>query len=237
MHKKLPNLIPIFEKYEALAADIDAIFERVRADFPEAVTCYEGCSDCCHALFDLPLVEAAYLNRAFNNAYPHGLERSAILEKADKADRAIHKIKRQAFKAEKAGQEPGVILENLGREKIRCPLLIADTSGQGAERCALYVRRPLTCRLYGIPTAIGGQGHTCSLSGFDPGKHYPTVKMEGVYARLASLSLELARLAESGYSQIHTVLVPVSMAILTSYDERYFGIGLQTAHSSRGNNA
>jgi Fe-S-cluster containining protein len=230
MPKGLPDLSAIFARYEALAADADAVFARMRVDFPAAIACREGCSACCHALFDLPLVEAAYLNRAFNAAYPHGLERSGMLEKADQADRAIHKIKRRAFREEQAGTATSVILEGLGREKIRCPLLTADASGEGAERCALYAARPLTCRLYGLPTAIDGKGHACALSGFDPGQRYPTVKMETLYARLASLSLDLARRAGSGYSRIHTVLVPVSMALLTSYDAAYYGLELPAAY-------
>ncbi|MDL2272900.1 YkgJ family cysteine cluster protein, partial [Desulfovibrio sp. OttesenSCG-928-I05] len=209
------------------------IFTRVRDEYPSAVTCYAGCSDCCHALFDLPLIEAVYLNRAFNAAFPHGPARSAILERADAADRAVHKIKRKAFKAEQAGENTNDILEQLSREKIRCPLLVEEEGNPESRRCALYAQRPLTCRLYGIPTAIGGKGHTCALSAFDPGKQYPTVKMEALYGRLATLSVELARCAGSGYSQIHTVLVPVSMALLTDYNAAYFGIGIQTAHSER----
>lgn len=233
MQNTLPDLTPVLKKYEALAADVDAIFARVRGEFPDAVTCHVGCSDCCHALFDLPLVEAVALNRAFNAAFPHGAVRSAILERADAADRAVHKIKRKAFKDEQAGVDTNTILEQLGREKIRCPLLIEEEGSPETRRCALYEQRPLTCRLYGIPTAIGGKGHTCALSAFDPGERYPTVKMEALYERLATLSVELARCVGSGYSQIHTVLVPVSMALLTDYNAAYFGIGMQTAHSER----
>lgn len=241
MQTSLPDLTPIFARYEALAASVDAVFAKVAREYPGAVTCHTGCSDCCHALFDLPLVEAVYLNHCFNKAHPHGAVRSAILEKADAADRAVYKVKRKAFKDDQAGVESAVIFENLGREKIRCPLLTDDgpcgpdgpDGRNSGGRCALYAHRPLTCRVYGIPTAIGGVGHSCALSAFDQGKAYPTVKMETLYSRLAELSVELARHVNSGYSQIHTVLAPVSMALLTEYNASYFGIGLRTAHSEQ----
>ena len=48
----------VFRDYETLTARTDELFERVRAQFPAEVACTAGCSDCCHAMFDLSLVEA-----------------------------------------------------------------------------------------------------------------------------------------------------------------------------------
>ena len=78
----IPDLTPIFQQYEALRAQADAVFSTVRNQFPQCVACKEGCSDCCHALFDLSLVEAMYINRAFQEHFGYGPERSAILERA-----------------------------------------------------------------------------------------------------------------------------------------------------------
>ena len=39
-----------------------AAFDRVRKTHAECVKCSEGCADCCHAVFDLTLIEALYLN-------------------------------------------------------------------------------------------------------------------------------------------------------------------------------
>ena len=58
----MPELIPVFTAYEALVAEADAVFSRVNELHPDCVTCKPGCSDCCHATFDLSLVEAMYLN-------------------------------------------------------------------------------------------------------------------------------------------------------------------------------
>ena len=58
----MPELTPVFTAYEALVAEADAVFARVGEMHPDCVTCKPGCSDCCHAMFDLSLVEAMYLN-------------------------------------------------------------------------------------------------------------------------------------------------------------------------------
>ena len=88
-----PELEAIFQEYEQLAAQTDMLFNRVKEQFPEEVTCSSGCSSCCHASFDLTLVEAMALNRAFNKEFSFGIRRTAVLEAASEADRcsADHK--------------------------------------------------------------------------------------------------------------------------------------------------
>ena len=86
-----------FSHYEKLAAAADRIFEKTKADFPREMTCKTGCSDCCHALFDVSLVEALYLNHHFNRKFD-GKERAALVERANRADRTAYKIKRDARK-------------------------------------------------------------------------------------------------------------------------------------------
>jgi Fe-S-cluster containining protein len=141
------------------------------------------------------------------------------LEKANEADRRVHKIKRQAFKELKAGKSEDEILADLARQRIRCPLL------NQTDLCDLYDHRPLTCRFYGIPTAIGGQGHTCGKSGFEKGEHYPTVNLDAVYNQLQQISAELIRDLKSRYLKLSDMLVPLSMALLTTYDDDYLGVG------------
>ena len=89
----IPDLSPIFSRYESLRAEADALFARVRETQPGCVTCKEGCSDCCHAVFDLSLVEAMSLNRAFEAAFAHGPERSAILTRASETDRRLTRLR------------------------------------------------------------------------------------------------------------------------------------------------
>ena len=215
----IPDLSPIFSRYETLRAEADALFARVREAHPGCVTCKEGCSDCCHALFDLSLVEAMYLNRAFEAAFAHGPERSDILTRASESDRRLTRLKRELFRAEKDGESPEAIMAQAAQARLRCPLLDRE------DRCLLYEARPITCRLYGVPTAIAGRGHVCGFSAFEKGRAYPTVHLDKIQARLEELSREVAETVESRFTELHEVYVPLSMALLTRYDEAYLGIG------------
>ena len=228
MQTQLPDMSPVFGQYEVLMREADAVFARVRNSHGACVMCRETCSDCCHALFDLSLVEAVYLHQAFVEAFPVGPQRSALLERADAADRRVYAIKRKAFKASQEGREESAILAELATLRVRCPLLDDD------DRCALYHARPITCRVYGIPTSIEGKGHVCGKSRFRAGDAYPTVNLDRIRQRLQGLNLELAALVGSGYGEIHTVLAPVSMTLLTEYDARYFGLHLHRGARNNG---
>ena len=168
------------------------------------------------------MIEALYLNHKFNQKI-RGSQRAELVEKANAADRRIHKIKRQAYKDLEAGKSEKDILADLARERIRCPLL------NQTDLCDLYENRPLTCRFYGIPTAIGGEGHTCGKSGFEKGAQYPTMNLDTVHSQLQQISAELIRDLKSRYLKLSDMLVPLSMALLTVYDDDYFGVGPEKA--------
>lgn len=214
----LPDLSPIFSRYETLREEADAIFARMADIYPQCVKCAPGCDDCCHALFDLSLVEAMYINKAFAQAFDYGPERSRILENASCVDRELTRIKRDMFRAEKDGATPKEIMLKAASLRMRCPLLTEN------RQCALYENRPITCRLYGIPLIIGGQSNVCGFSAFNTGEKYPTVRLDKIQAKLETLSADLARLVESRFD-LADVYVPLSMALLTRYDEQYLGIG------------
>ena len=211
------DFTPYFEKYEALVAEVDAVHDRVAAQFTDEVRCGKGCSDCCYALFDLTLVEALYLNARFGELFS-GQDKDRVMVRADEADRQVHRIKRDAFRATQEGVPASEIIKRMAQTRLRCPLLGED------DLCALYDMRPVTCRLYGIPTAIGGEGHTCRLSGFKGGQAYPTVNIDAIHDRLLALSRELADDLDSEYEGLEAMLVPVSMALLNTYDEQYLGV-------------
>lgn len=215
----MPDLTPFFLRYEQHAREADALFERIRAKHPDLVVCREQCSSCCHAVFDLSLVEAMYLNAKFFECFAPGAERAAILAEADKVDRQTAKLKRRIFKESKEGRDSNEILAEVAAVSIRCPLLGED------DRCRLYAVRPITCRLYGVPTAIGGKAHTCGLTGFVAGRPYPTVALDRMQQRLTSLSEELAASTGSAYKELALMYVPVSGALLTEYTPQYLGIG------------
>ena len=211
------DFTPFLATYKKIRANADKAFAQVSGAHPQQVRCGLGCSDCCFALFDLSLVEAMALNAAFNAKFS-GKARSAILARADQAERAGEKIKREAHKALKDGRPTAEILSVIAKARVRCPLL-----GEN-DTCDLYEDRPITCRLYGIPTDIGGEAHTCGKSGFEPGKPYPTVRVEKLQDALMVLAAEMVKTMNSRHRHMADVLVPVATALMNAYDAEYLGL-------------
>lgn len=206
-----------FKKYEELVAEVDNLFARFEKDFPDKVKCEKGCCDCCYALFDLSLVESLYINHHFTKAFS-GMGRTGIMDASDKYDRQVFKLKRKLFKSSQKGLTPQEVMEEVARTRIRCPLL-----GEG-DLCVMYDKRPLTCRLYGVPTAIAGQGHTCAKSGFVAGEKYPTVQMDALHDRLLAISQEIADSISTRYAQLGDMLMPVSTALMTEFSDSFLGV-------------
>jgi len=208
---------PFFVKYEALANQAAQAFDRVTADHADCVRCEIGCSDCCHALFDLTLIEALYINHRFNEAFEPD-EKARILENANKIDRQIYKIKREAYGELTSGKDETTILSEMAEKRVRCPFLNDE------EQCVLYEHRPITCRLYGIPTLIAEKAHTCGKSDFVEGIPYPTANLDIIMGKLYEISNEFVVAIASKHKKMREILVPLSMAILTVYDESWLGI-------------
>ncbi|MBU2481360.1 MAG: YkgJ family cysteine cluster protein, partial [Proteobacteria bacterium] len=103
-------------------------------------------------------------------------------------------------------------------ERIRCPLLGEDNL------CVMYDKRPITCRIYGIPTSTAGVSHICGRTNFKQGEPYPTLNMDKIYTQLQLLSAELVRDIKSEKIKMHEILIPVSMALVTDFDDEYLGV-------------
>jgi Fe-S-cluster containining protein len=211
------NFNLFFERYERIRAQADDIFKKIKQQYPDCVKCKLECSDCCHALFDITLIEALYINHHFNKELSNN-RKTQLLELANKADRMIYKLKRKAAKSFESGESEYNILTELAKERVTCPLLTSN------KRCELYQYRPITCRIYGIPTSIAGEGHTCGLSEFKPGESYPTVNLDAIQSKLLEISNKLTAEIKSKYLKLGEILVPISMALLTTYDENFLGI-------------
>lgn len=211
------DLTHFFKKYETLSETANLVFARVKKENPDCVKCRIGCADCCYALFDLTLIEALYINKQFNKKF-QGKEKAELLERTNKTDRETYRIKKKAYNELKTGKQEEQILMEIAQKRVRCPLL------NNQEMCDLYAHRPITCKLYGIPTSINGIGHTCGISGFVEGKQYPTVNLDTIQKKLYGISAELIKAIQSKYFKMADMLVPLSMAILTDYDDDYLGI-------------
>jgi Fe-S-cluster containining protein len=206
-----------FVKYEAIVSMIDQVFDRVKKEFPKEVFCREKCSDCCYAIFDLTLIEALYLNHKFNEKFS-GNEKANLLAIADKTDRALVKMKREAYKKVREGADQLEIVGKMSQERVRCPLLGENNL------CLMYEYRPITCRVYGIPTSTAGASHICGRTNFVQGKAYPTLNMDKIYTQLQLLSAELVRDINSTNIRMHELLIPVSMAMVTLFNDEFLGV-------------
>ena len=211
------NLKPHFAKYEAIVSMIDGIFQKVKAEYPKEVFCREKCSDCCYAIFDLTIIEALYLNHHFLEAFS-GKEKYNLIQQASKTDRALIKLKREAYKESKTGKNEVEILSKMARERVRCPLLGENNL------CLMYDKRPITCRIYGIPTSTAGMSHICGRTNFQEGGKYPTINMDKIYTQLQLISAEMLADIKSGNVKMHEMLIPVSMAIITDFNDEYLGV-------------
>ena len=207
-----------FEKYETLVAQVDKIFATVQEAHKDCVRCKIHCCDCCYAVFDLTVIEAVYINHHFNKSLSRR-ERRPVIRRAEKADRKFYQIKRKLHKMHlKEGKSPEDVLLQLAQERVQCPLLNDE------KLCDLYAGRPITCRVYGIPTSIGGKAHICAESGFKEGTAYPTVNLDNINDRLFELSKDLLEGIGLNGSKLSMSLVPVSTALMSTYDAEYFGI-------------
>lgn len=205
-----------YKRYEKLVKMTDEAFNKVKEQYPDSVNCKVGCSDCCYALFDLTLIEAMYLNEKFNEKI-QGPERLNLLDKAGETDRKIYMLKKKAFKETQKGIDVAEVLGKLSMEKVRCPLL------DDSDKCMIYENRPLTCRVYGIPTSTRGMSHICGKTDFEQGQQYPTLDMDKLYNYLYTISQDMIVEMKAPNLKMADILVPVSMALTTTYNPEYFG--------------
>jgi Fe-S-cluster containining protein len=194
----------LFRAYEQLTARADAAFEQVARDYPDAVKCRRHCDDCCHAVFGLFLVEAAYL-QTFFAGLPSDMKSETILRCA-RADQELARLQQRM-------QDPVKARENeedpLASGRVRCPLLNEEKD------CVLYPQRPVTCRIYGVPTQVQGKGRVCRFSGFQAGKTYPTFDLDAVYRDLYEFSKDLVDMEGGTDPERAGLLISVSKALTT----------------------
>lgn len=153
----------------------------MREKFPEEVCCKPGCVDCCHACFDVSLVEMVYIRQGLEKLRDDQTVTAEILRGALQAK---NEIERHVVASK--GPDGSMAYEGISQWRVKCPMLL------DGHACAVYEFRPVTCRVYGLPTSIGGHGHVCGFSGFDKGKSYPTIKLDTIAGYLLELSKQLA---------------------------------------------
>jgi len=188
----------VFEEYETLVAGADLAFRKVATQYGDLVRCRPGCQDCCHAVFGLLPVESVYLAYRFGSV--DGSAGHEAVLRARGFDRELTGLRARH------GSQPDPLA--LARERLRCPLL-----GTG-DRCLLYQYRPVTCRVYGIPTVIGGRSHVCGWSGFEKGGAFPAFNLDQANRVLYRLSGRLlAAVGHPNPVEASSVLSAVSRSL------------------------
>jgi Fe-S-cluster containining protein len=200
------NFDQLFQRYEILVFKADQAFHKMQEEYGEYIKCKIHCSDCCHAIFGLFLIEAAYLQQHFNQL--DRKERHAALLRGENSEKEHRDLEK---KLKTYANDPQTASYSLGKERIRCPLL------NDHQECILYVYRPITCRVYGIPLVIQGKAHVCGKAGFKKGESYPTFNLDKVHRELYLLSREL--LGRAGRKDLERVslLISMSKAIKTPF--------------------
>lgn len=172
----------LFEPYDRLVERADKSFARIAGEYPDCIACKPGCADCCHAVFGLFLIEAIFLKSDFDRLAE--VEKKAALERGVAAENELKTLERTL---EEFKDDSRMSAYAMAKARVRCPLLGDDDS------CVLYDYRPITCRIYGIPTMIQGVPRICGSTGFKKDQPYPIFNMNGVQKELFLLSKDLLK--------------------------------------------
>jgi len=201
----------LFSKYTFLVRKADHAFHTVQEKYPLSVQCRVRCCDCCHAIFGVFPIEAAYINYHFNR-----LERRMrrdVLKRAEKAETEMLKAKDRLKVFE---DKPDMKVYGLGKQRVKCPFLTSK------KECVFYEKRPIICRIYGVPYSLKNgdkeKAHVCGISGFEDKVSYPTVKLDKIYHELCQLSREL--FTEAGLVNLNkaTLLLPLSRVLRMPFE-------------------
>jgi Fe-S-cluster containining protein len=193
----------LFQTYELLVDKAEAAFQEMQKEHGSCIKCEAHCSDCCHAVFGLFLIEAGNLKEHFDKLTDE--EKKAALVRCEQAEKSLERLQNMLREHEGDPQMQAYIMS---RERIPCPLLNEE------QECVLYMHRPITCRVYGIPTKVQGKARVCWKSEFKKDERYPVFDLDGAYRELYFLSTELLKGAGEDTGKA-SLLISVSKAITT----------------------
>jgi Fe-S-cluster containining protein len=199
----------LFEPYDRLVQRADKSFARIANEHSECIACKPGCADCCHAVFGLFLVEAVFLKNDFDRLGEK--EKAAAIERGIAAEKDLKTLERTL---EEFKDDPRMRAYAMAKARIRCPLLSDE------DACILYDYRPITCRIYGIPTMVQGIPRICGSTGFKKDAAYPIFNMDGVHKELFQLSKDLLTNVENDAADERaSLLISLPKIIRTSIDD------------------
>lgn len=197
----------LFQSYELVADRAEASFQEMHKAHGTCIKCEPHCSDCCYAVFGLFLIEAGYIKGHFDKLQEE--DKSAALSRSEQAERSLERLQNMLREHEGDSQMQAYIMS---RERVPCPLL------NGNQECILYLHRPITCRVYGIPTKVQGKARVCWKAEFKKDERYPVFDLDGTYRDLYLLSTELLKGAGEDTGKA-SLLISVSKAITAPFKD------------------
>ncbi len=203
----------LFEAYKDIVSKSDKAFERMQKEYGSLINCKIHCSDCCHAIFGLFLIEAAYIKRHIEELPPD--EKEKLIERAKESEKDLINLQE---KLKSVRGDHSKETQIFARVRVRCALLNDD------EECILYPHRPITCRVYGIPISIHGKARACRKSGFKGSEYYPTFDLDRIYGELFSLSKELIKVNGATDFEKASLLISIPKVINSTMEEITKGI-------------
>jgi|SRR5579862_4036626 len=170
--------MPGFENLQRLASAWAAEFGRNKQMHGAKIQCRRGCTDCCHHLFQITELEAAFISQAVKSLPPE--KRQTLEGRARKysEDRVKLLSDRQVPDAWGSLPPPGL--------RLACPAL-----EDGA--CQIYENRPLICRKYGMPLfnpQKPDRVFACELN-FKPGEEIADAQLVQIHTELHSQAVEV----------------------------------------------
>jgi Fe-S-cluster containining protein len=128
--------MPEFENLLRVASAWEAEFARNKRLHGAKIQCRRGCTDCCHHLFQITELEAAFISVAVKSLPPE--RRQPIEQRARQYSEDRERLLSDRQVPDAWGNLPPAGL------RLACPAL-----EDGA--CQIYENRPLICRKYGMP--------------------------------------------------------------------------------------
>ncbi|ORJ62940.1 YkgJ family cysteine cluster protein [Geothermobacter hydrogeniphilus] len=204
----------LLDEFQVLLTEVDDWFVRsVRSVGAASVACRAGCDACCRGLFDISLIEALLLRRAWE-----GLPKDLRDQVRRKAELRLVELK-QRWPNWKTpwllnGLPDDEWTEMPEDDLTPCPLLGDDGC------CLVYAARPMTCRLHGLPAIdFDGTDFTsavCSRNRIAPEDSRLRYPFRDLFRREIELFRRFAlQLTGRPYSELDTF---IPTAILINFD-------------------